>query len=146
MLCPRLRAMRNVAGSTVGSDLFRAVMGHFATGITVVTAFEGDRPNGITVNALSSVSLDPPLVMVALDRRFMAEPEPRLVDSPPDFRWVSAPCFGELRIGGGGAAPNFGEARFDGTVVFCFGELRVGLAAAADMRSTRRSFWMQSLQ
>jgi 3-hydroxy-9,10-secoandrosta-1,3,5(10)-triene-9,17-dione monooxygenase reductase component len=66
--------MRNVAGSTVGSDLFRAVMGHFATGITVVTAFDGDRPNGITVNALSSVSLDPPLVMVALDRRRFLTP------------------------------------------------------------------------
>jgi 3-hydroxy-9,10-secoandrosta-1,3,5(10)-triene-9,17-dione monooxygenase reductase component len=58
----------------VVSDLFRAVMGHFVTGITVVTAFDGDRPNGITVNALSSVSLDPPLVMVALDRRRFLTP------------------------------------------------------------------------
>jgi 3-hydroxy-9,10-secoandrosta-1,3,5(10)-triene-9,17-dione monooxygenase reductase component len=48
---------------------FRTVMGHFATGVTVVTALDGDRPQGITVNALSSVSLDPPIVMVALDRR-----------------------------------------------------------------------------
>ncbi len=44
-------------------------MGHFATGVTVVTTLEGERPHGITVNALSSVSLEPPLVMVALDRR-----------------------------------------------------------------------------
>jgi 3-hydroxy-9,10-secoandrosta-1,3,5(10)-triene-9,17-dione monooxygenase reductase component len=51
------------------SDTFRLVMGHFATGVTVVTVFDGDEPDGITVNALSSVSLDPPLVMVALDRR-----------------------------------------------------------------------------
>ena len=43
-------------------------MGHFATGVTVVTTLEGERPHGITVNALSSVSLEPPLVMVALDR------------------------------------------------------------------------------
>jgi flavin reductase (DIM6/NTAB) family NADH-FMN oxidoreductase RutF len=49
-------------------DRFRLVMGHFATGVTVVTTLEGERPHGITVNALSSVSLDPPLVMVALDR------------------------------------------------------------------------------
>lgn len=49
-------------------DVFRHVMGHFATGVTVVTTLEGDRPHGITVNALSSVSLEPPLVMVALDR------------------------------------------------------------------------------
>jgi 3-hydroxy-9,10-secoandrosta-1,3,5(10)-triene-9,17-dione monooxygenase reductase component len=51
------------------SDDFRTVMGHFVTGVTVVTTHDGDRPHGITVNALSSVSLEPPLVMVALDRR-----------------------------------------------------------------------------
>jgi 3-hydroxy-9,10-secoandrosta-1,3,5(10)-triene-9,17-dione monooxygenase reductase component len=50
------------------ADEFRRVMGHFATGVTVVTTFAGGRPLGITVNALSSVSLEPPLVMVALDR------------------------------------------------------------------------------
>ncbi len=49
-------------------------MGHFVTGVTVVTAFEGDQPFGITVNALSSVSLTPPLVMVALDRRRFLTP------------------------------------------------------------------------
>jgi flavin reductase (DIM6/NTAB) family NADH-FMN oxidoreductase RutF len=47
---------------------FRLVMGRFATGVTVVTTFADGRPQGITVNALSSVSLRPPLVMVALDR------------------------------------------------------------------------------
>ena len=49
-------------------DEFRVVMGHFATGISVVTTFDAERPAGITVNAFSSVSLEPPLVMVALDR------------------------------------------------------------------------------
>jgi len=53
---------------------FRQVMGHFVTGVTVVTTFDGDRPAGITVNALSSVSLEPPLVMVALDRRRFITP------------------------------------------------------------------------
>lgn len=43
-------------------------MGRFATGVTVVTTLADGRPAGITVNALSSVSLEPPLVMVALDR------------------------------------------------------------------------------
>jgi flavin reductase (DIM6/NTAB) family NADH-FMN oxidoreductase RutF len=59
------------------SDLFRKVMGHFATGVTVVTTLNGDQPEGITVNALSSVSLDPPLVMVALDRRRFITPTVR---------------------------------------------------------------------
>lgn len=50
-------------------DRYREVMGYFATGISVVTALDGTRPHGITVNAFSSVSLEPALVMVALDRR-----------------------------------------------------------------------------
>ena len=58
----------------IDSEVFRKVMGHFVTGVTVVTALDGDRPFGITVNALSSVSLDPPLVMVALDRRRFLTP------------------------------------------------------------------------
>jgi flavin reductase (DIM6/NTAB) family NADH-FMN oxidoreductase RutF len=53
---------------SVSTADFRTVMGEFATGVTVVTTLDGDRPQGITVNALASVSLDPPLVMVALDR------------------------------------------------------------------------------
>jgi 3-hydroxy-9,10-secoandrosta-1,3,5(10)-triene-9,17-dione monooxygenase reductase component len=53
---------------------FREVMSRFATGVSVVTTYDGDRPAGITVNALSSVSLDPPLVMVALDRRRFITP------------------------------------------------------------------------
>ena len=59
---------------TTEATRFREVMGHFATGISVVTAFEGDRPQGITVNAFSSVSLEPALVMVALDRRRFITP------------------------------------------------------------------------
>ena len=62
------------ASGTIEADTFRRVMGHFVTGVTVVTALEGERPFGITVNALSSVSLDPPLVMVALDRRRFLTP------------------------------------------------------------------------
>ena len=69
--------LRRVDGAETGLSepaRFREVMGHFATGISVVTAFDGERPQGITVNAFSSVSLDPPLVMVALDRRRFITP------------------------------------------------------------------------
>jgi 3-hydroxy-9,10-secoandrosta-1,3,5(10)-triene-9,17-dione monooxygenase reductase component len=61
----------------VRPDFFRKVMGHFATGVSVVTALNGDTPQGITVNALSSVSLEPPLVLVALDRRRFITPTVR---------------------------------------------------------------------
>ena len=60
--------------SEIEPDVFRMVMGHFVTGVTVVTALDGNQPFGITVNALSSVSLEPPLVMVALDRRRFLTP------------------------------------------------------------------------
>ena len=60
--------------SEIGPDVFRKVMGHFVTGVTVVSALDDDRPFGITVNALSSVSLEPPLVMIALDRRRFLTP------------------------------------------------------------------------
>ncbi len=63
-LSPRI--LGRVNASAAG---FRTAMGQFATGVTVVTTLDGDRPQGITVNALASVSLDPPLVLVALDRR-----------------------------------------------------------------------------
>lgn len=50
----------------VDTDLFRTVMGQFATGVTVVT-LPSEPPHGITVNAFTSVSLDPPLVLVCID-------------------------------------------------------------------------------
>jgi 3-hydroxy-9,10-secoandrosta-1,3,5(10)-triene-9,17-dione monooxygenase reductase component len=62
------------AATTIPADLFRMVMGHFVTGVTVVTALDGERPFGITVSAVTSVSLEPPLVMVALDRRRFLTP------------------------------------------------------------------------
>jgi 3-hydroxy-9,10-secoandrosta-1,3,5(10)-triene-9,17-dione monooxygenase reductase component len=59
----------------VGPEQFRKVMGHFVTGVTVVTTLDAaGQPAGITVNALSSVSLEPPLVIVALDRRRFITP------------------------------------------------------------------------
>lgn len=49
---------------------FRKVMGQFATGVTVVTTRTPDgRPHGLTANAFMSVSLDPPLVLVSIDKK-----------------------------------------------------------------------------
>ena len=47
----------------------RNVMGHFATGVTVITTRNADgKPFGLTANALSSLSLDPPLILVCIDK------------------------------------------------------------------------------
>ena len=46
---------------------FRQLLGRFATGVTVVTALDpSGRPAGMTASALSSVSLDPPLLLVCV--------------------------------------------------------------------------------
>jgi len=48
----------------IDSAHFRTVMGHFATGVTVVTAVHDDVPVGFTAQSFVSLSLDPPLVAV----------------------------------------------------------------------------------
>lgn len=53
----------------VGQEKFRTVMGYFSTGVTVVASRtpDGD-PVGLTVNAFTSVSLEPPTVLVSLHK------------------------------------------------------------------------------
>jgi len=55
---------------TIDSLLFRRVLGHFATGVTILTTRAPDGSiHGMTANAITSVSLDPPLVLACVDRR-----------------------------------------------------------------------------
>ncbi len=48
------------------SSEFRAAVGAFATGVTVVTTRGEEHAYGMTANAFSSVSLDPPLILVCV--------------------------------------------------------------------------------
>ena len=71
----RVQARVRIAGQA-RSDLppvdpkeFRRLMGLFATGVTVVTAATTEGVHGMTANAVMSVSLDPLLVCVSVDRR-----------------------------------------------------------------------------
>lgn len=52
----------------IGSLELRHVFGRFTTGVTVVTSRIGESTHGITVNSFTSVSLDPPLVLICIDR------------------------------------------------------------------------------
>ena len=53
---------------SIDKSVFRKVLGRFATGITIVTGLAEDGiPVGLTVNAFTSLSLDPPLVLFCLD-------------------------------------------------------------------------------
>jgi 3-hydroxy-9,10-secoandrosta-1,3,5(10)-triene-9,17-dione monooxygenase reductase component len=50
--------------ATIDPALFRATLSQFATGVTVVTAMVDGTPMGVAANAFTSVSLDPPLILV----------------------------------------------------------------------------------
>lgn len=53
----------------IGPDVFRAVLGRFASGVTVLTTRdEAGNDHGMTVSAFCSVSLEPPLVLACIDR------------------------------------------------------------------------------
>jgi flavin reductase (DIM6/NTAB) family NADH-FMN oxidoreductase RutF/predicted ester cyclase len=58
------------------AETLRAVHRKFPTGVTIVTTIEGTAPTGLAVNAFSSVSLDPPLVLFCVGRS--ASTYPRL--------------------------------------------------------------------
>ncbi|OYV64130.1 MAG: hypothetical protein B7Z72_13655 [Gemmatimonadetes bacterium 21-71-4] len=54
---------------TIDPDTFRAVLGRFASGVTILTARDAaGRDHGMTVSAFCSASLDPPLVLACVDR------------------------------------------------------------------------------
>ncbi|MBI2467578.1 MAG: flavin reductase family protein [Candidatus Rokubacteria bacterium] len=59
----------------VATDEFRSALRHFPAGVTIVTTRDGEgRPCGLTASALTSVSLDPPLVLVCVDHAATAHP------------------------------------------------------------------------
>jgi flavin reductase (DIM6/NTAB) family NADH-FMN oxidoreductase RutF len=62
------------------SKELRRVMGMFATGVTVLTTRDAEgRPYGLTANAVTSLSLTPPLLIICIDKK--AETHPHFFDS-----------------------------------------------------------------
>jgi flavin reductase (DIM6/NTAB) family NADH-FMN oxidoreductase RutF len=54
----------------VTPDLFRQILGNWASGVSIVaTSGRDGRPYGLTVSSFTSVSLNPPLILVCLDNR-----------------------------------------------------------------------------
>jgi flavin reductase (DIM6/NTAB) family NADH-FMN oxidoreductase RutF len=66
--------------SALDPQHLRRCLGRFATGVTVVSYRSGDEVRGVTVNSFTSVSLDPPLVLVSIARR--AKAATALLDTP----------------------------------------------------------------
>ena len=57
-----------MSGTDVTPERFRAALSSSPTGVTVVTALGAEGPAGATANAVTSLSLDPPLMLACLDR------------------------------------------------------------------------------
>lgn len=51
---------------SISGDELRETMGYFATGVTVISMPDGDGVHAMTANAVTSVSLDPPLLLVCI--------------------------------------------------------------------------------
>ena len=59
----------------IGADDFRKVLSHFASGVTIVTTTDPDgKPTGLTASAFTSVSLDPPLILVCVSHKSQSFP------------------------------------------------------------------------
>ena len=56
----------------ISSEDFRNALSHFPAGVTITTVRTGEQIHGLTVSAFASVSADPPLVTVIIDRRHKA--------------------------------------------------------------------------
>ncbi len=52
----------------VAENVFRNVVGHFASGVTVITTADGEALFGTTVSAVSSLSAEPPMMLICLNR------------------------------------------------------------------------------
>lgn len=58
----------NLPHELVNQSVFRDVAGYFTTGVTVITTVSGDMPAGTTASAVASLSMDPPMMLVCLNR------------------------------------------------------------------------------
>ena len=74
---PRSGGAHETAGRTFASPAhhFRGSLGRFATGVAIVTFDGATRRHGITVNSFTSVSMEPPLVLVSIARTAKAHDE-----------------------------------------------------------------------
>jgi flavin reductase (DIM6/NTAB) family NADH-FMN oxidoreductase RutF len=60
--------VEDTSAPNIDTARFRQVLGHFPTGVTIVTGLEGSDPVGLTCGAFFSISLDPPLVGFCADK------------------------------------------------------------------------------
>ena len=88
----------------VDPQVLREVMGHFASGVTVVTALTADGPAGFTCQSFSSLSLDPPVVAFAPGRSSRTWPQ---------LREIGRFCVNVLAEGQDDVSQNFARSGAD---------------------------------
>ena len=88
----------------VDPEVMREVLGHFASGVTVVTAVTTDGPTGFTCQSFSSLSLDPPLVAFA---------PARTSQTWPALRAIGRFCVNVLAEGQDAVSRNFARSGVD---------------------------------
>jgi 3-hydroxy-9,10-secoandrosta-1,3,5(10)-triene-9,17-dione monooxygenase reductase component len=88
----------------VDQDVLREVLGHFASGVTVVTAATAEGPIGFTCQSFSSLSLDPPLVVFAPARTSRTWPQ---------LREIGRFCVNVLAEGQDAVSRNFARSAAD---------------------------------
>ncbi len=97
-------------GVSTDPFVFRRVLGHFATGVTVVTGMENGEPAGFTCQAFSALSLDPAMIVIA----------PALASTSwPRIQPSGVFCVNVLAAGEGALARRFaarGGRKFDGVL------------------------------
>ncbi len=95
---------------SIDQQQFRSLLGHFAAGVTVITTTGPDgKPYGLTATAFTSVSLDPPLILVCVDKRS---------DSHPQLMRAEAFCVSFLRVEQQAISNRFAKSgvdKFEGT-------------------------------
>ena len=94
----------------IDPQLFKSVLRRWASGVTIVTTHAGGRDAGMTVSAFSSVSLDPPLVLVCADRTAKTRP---LVESSGIFA-VNVLAADQHELSSRFATDGNEDVRFDG--------------------------------
>lgn len=63
---PLLPCVMNEQLPRVEEEIFREVIGHFASGVAVITARAGQRDYGTTASAVTSLSIEPPMLLICL--------------------------------------------------------------------------------
>lgn len=116
------------------AETFRTVLRRFATGVAVITTWDGDWPWGTTVNSFSSVSLRPPLVLVAFDRGRRIVPALQrtgryAVNILGEGSRTLADCFagGPVPFAGGPAPSDGANSSGDERSQLCGAEWRLGV-------------------